>query len=188
MTSLVLVDFQTGLSDPARGPRNNPDAEMRAGELLAAWRARGWPVFHVRHASVSPNSPLRPDQPGFAFHPAVQPGEGEPVLTKSVNSGFIGTDLEARLHASGSDRVVICGLTTPHCVSTTVRMAANLGFMVTLVADACAANTANADSNFPGAMLGDLTPELIHQMAIAHLNGEFCTVVTTASLLASLPV
>lgn len=183
MKSLVLVDIQAGLCDPFWGPRNNPDAEERAGALLQAWRALGWPVFHVRHASVSPNSPLRPDGPGFAFHPAVQPQDQEPVLTKSVNSGFIGTDLEARLRATGSVEVVICGLTTPHCVSTTVRMAANLGFSVTLVADACAANAANANASFPGATLGDIAPELVHQMAIAHLNGEFCTVATTTMLL-----
>ncbi|MEB3029772.1 isochorismatase family protein, partial [Parvimonas micra] len=70
--------------------------------LLAAWRRAGWPVILVRHDSVEPDSPLRPDHPGNRFKPGFGPEGDEPVIAKSVNSAFIGTDLEQRLRALGA--------------------------------------------------------------------------------------
>ncbi|MDZ7702356.1 MAG: isochorismatase family protein [Halobacteriales archaeon] len=118
--------------------RTNPERRTRnatRSSLLAAWRAADRPIVHVQHASTDPDSPLRPDRPGFAIKPAVAPEGDEPVVRTSVNSAFIGTELEARLREDGIDAVVVTGLTTDHCVSTTARMAANLGFETAVVAD-----------------------------------------------------
>ncbi|RZV99719.1 MAG: hypothetical protein EX266_14710 [Rhodobacteraceae bacterium] len=49
----------------------------------------------------------------------------DPVIEQSVNAAFIGADLEARPMADGTAGLVIAGVTAPHCVSTTGRMAAN---------------------------------------------------------------
>lgn len=172
--ALVLIDIQEGFDDPAWGLRNNPGAEAAAAALLARWRAAGAPVFHIRHLSDSPGSPLHPATGRVAHKAVVAPQPGEPVIDKRVNSAFIGTDLEARLRAGGIGALTICGLTTPHCVSTTSRMAANLGFDVTVVHDACAAFAGNADASWRGA--GPQDPEAIHQTALDHLNGEFARV------------
>ncbi len=183
-TALILIDFQTGFDNPVWGMRNNPDAEANAALLLGRWRADAAPVFHVRHLSTSPDSPLARGQPGTSFKPAVKPQPGEPVIEKTVNSAFIGTDLAEQLHKSNATSVVICGLTTPHCVSTSARMAANLGFDVTLAHDACAAFSSNADMSWaPSAH--PLTPEEIHATAIAHLHGEFVTACATQTILAA---
>ena len=172
--ALILVDIQKGFEDIAYwgGQRNNPEAEIRAGELLQLWRGHGLPVFHIRHCSSNTVSPLRETQPGNQFMDMVMPAEGEPVIKKNVNSAFIGTDLQDRLDDAGITTLVIVGLTTDHCISTTTRMAGNLGYNTYLVADATATfNKTGIDGqNYPA--------ELIHETALASLNNEFATVVT----------
>ena len=175
-TALLVVDVQKGMDDPRLGRRNNPQAEENVRALLAAWRAGGLPVFHVRHLSTEPDSPLRGG--GTDFKEAAAPVPGEPVVEKSVNAAFIGTDLEARLRRQDVGALVIAGLTTEHCVSTTARMAANLGFDTRLVSDA----TATFDRTGPD---GRSHPaEDVHEMALVHLHGEFAEIVTTRDLLA----
>ncbi|MDA7427986.1 cysteine hydrolase family protein [Primorskyibacter aestuariivivens] len=181
--ALILIDFQTGFQSPVWGARNNPDAERNAQSLLEACRDAGLPVFHVRHISSEPGSPLGPDTGGTAFLPGLEPSGGEPIYEKSVNSAFIGTGLEADLRAKGLTRLIICGLTTPHCVSTSCRMSANLGFDVTLAHDACAAFYANASMGWKSDA-DALSPEVIHDVAIAHLHGEFVTARASADLIA----
>jgi nicotinamidase-related amidase len=175
--ALLLIDVQQGLDDPRYGQRNNPDAERRMADLLAAWRAAGRPVIHVQHLSLEPQSPLREDRPGHAFKAEVTPLPGEPVFQKHVNSAFIGTDLEAHLRATGIEALVMVGLTTDHCVSTTARMAGNLGFTVTLVEDA----TATFERRGPDG--AHYSADIMHRAALASLHGEFATVRTTREVL-----
>lgn len=175
--ALIVIDVQQGIDDPFWGRRNNPRAEKNIARLLAAWRAANAPIYHVHHNSVRPTSPLRPGQPGNDFKPEALPLAGEPVFEKTVNSAFIGTDLEQRLREDGIERVVVIGLTTNHCVETSARMAANLGFDTWVVSDA----TATHDRTGPDGVL--YPAETIHAVSLASLHGEFATVLDTASLL-----
>lgn len=138
--ALILIDWQQGFEDHASwgGNRNNPEAESNALSLLTYWREHGFPVFHCIHDSQEPQSLLRRDRPGGQIMPEFEPRDSEPLFIKNVNSCFIGTDLEDVLRERRIQNLVICGLTTNHCVSTTARMAGNFGFNVTLVGDACA--------------------------------------------------
>ena len=132
---LLIIDVQKGFDDPVWGRRNNPQMESRVAQLLLAWRSSQRPVFHARHMSTDPSSPLRPGQRGNEFKAGLGPNPGEAVIEKSVNSCFIGTELEAELRRRGHETLVIAGLTTNHCVSTTTRMAGNLGFTAWVVSD-----------------------------------------------------
>ena len=175
--ALILVDLQRAIDDPRWGPRNNPGAEQAIAALLAAWRDEGLPVVHIRHDSVEPDSPYRPDRPSHAFKPETAPQSGESVVGKRGHSAFVGTALEATLDALGATTLVVCGVLTHNSVEATVRHAADLGYRVFVVADACwAVDLANGDGRFWPA-------EIVHRLALACLAGEYATVVDAATTL-----
>jgi nicotinamidase-related amidase len=179
-TALIVIDVQNAIDDERwvrYGPRNNPDAERNIARLLAAWRDRRLPIYHVRHDSLEPDSAYRPGQPGNEFKTEAAPLVGEPVIDKRTNSAFIGTDLEARLRAASHNMLVVCGVITNNSVEATVRMAGNLGFDTYLAEDAC---FTFARPDFSGR---PRTAEEVHSMSLANLDGEYCTVLATAQCL-----
>lgn len=175
--ALIVVDVQQAFLDQRWGERNNPHAESNVARLLAAWRNSGRPIRHVVHDSLEPESLLRPDSPGNAIQVAAAPQPSEPVYRKHVNSAFIGTTLERDLRQDGIDTLVIVGLTTNHCISTTARMAGNLGFTTFVVSDATA-------SFARAALDGTLrSAEAVHSSALSDLHQEFATVLDTTEVL-----
>ena len=137
-TALVLIDFQQTFRDGSWGTSSSDQAEVQAAKLLKHFRQNQLPIFHIHHWSQHPDSRFYFKSNGFSAIDMVKPLEDELVLTKTVNSAFIGTSLEAILREQSVSCLIIAGLTTPHCVSTTIRMATNLGFSVTLAEDATA--------------------------------------------------
>lgn len=173
--ALIMIDWQQGFENHEYwgGNRNNPNAETNALALLDYWRGQKRPIFHCIHDSQNPESLLRRDKPGGLLISGFEPMNDEPLITKNVNSCFIGTDLETRLRTANIKSLVICGLTTNHCVSTTTRMAANLGFDVNLVGDACATfDRQGADGKVYSA-------QLVHEISLANIHNEFCVVTNT---------
>ncbi len=170
--ALILIDIQKGFIEEEYwgGNRNNKNAEIIAGKILNKWRELNLPLFHVRHSSTNLKSKLHQSNKGFAFNENVLPLENEPVITKNVNSAFIGTDLKEQLDQLNIDTLVIVGITTNHCVSTTTRMAGNLGYQTYLIADA----TATFDRI--GINGEKYDAEIIHLTSLASLNEEFATV------------
>jgi nicotinamidase-related amidase len=180
--ALIVIDVQRAFDEwkAAGQRRNNPDAIKRIAELLAAFRAAGAPVFHIRHQGTSPDSYFLPGSSGFEVKDEAREIDGEPVIIKRVNSSFIGTDLKDRLHNAGIRTVVICGATTNHCVETTTRMAGNLGFDAWLVRDACwTFDRVGPDGDKHSA-------EDIHAMTLSNLNDEFARIVNTREVILAL--
>ncbi|WP_426485802.1 cysteine hydrolase family protein [Flavobacterium sp. 2] len=173
--ALILIDIQKGFHDIAYwgGDRNNIDAEQKASELLEIWRSKKLPIFHVQHCSSNPNSILNETNSGNEFQDVVKPLESETIIKKNVNSAFIGTNLKELLDDAKITNLVIVGLTTDHCVSTTTRMAGNFGYSVHLISDA------TATFNKKGINGEAFSSEIIHQTALASLNEEFAQVVTS---------
>ncbi|KAI3318377.1 isochorismatase hydrolase [Xylariaceae sp. AK1471] len=192
-TALLLIDIQQGFNDSSYIGRSTPDFEANIAKLLQAFRAaENTHVIHVCHHSVIAGSPLHPSEPGVQFMEYAAPQPGEPVMFKNVNSAFVGTDLESRIRGLGIERLVIAGLTTGHCVSTSVRMAANLrvvdhphgGFArgkkptgeIVVVSDATAMYTRSYDGR-------EYDGETLHTTNLATLNDEFCVVRNTEQVL-----
>lgn len=180
--ALLLIDVQTGVNalehwGGPTGRRNNPGAEDRQRDLLAAFRGAGLPVLFTRHDSREAASPLKFSLPTGAQIDGLEPRAGETVVVKDVNSGFIGTPLEITLRRAGIGRLIVAGFFTNMCVETTVRMAGNMGFDCYLAEDAC------ATTNRVGPDGVDHDPDTVHALSVASMNGEYCTALPAAGLI-----
>ena len=181
-TALLVIDAQNGVNNHEHwggscGHRNNPDAEARITDLLKTWREAKLPVYFTFHNSREAASPLKLSLESGQAMAGLEPGPGEQVITKDVNSGFIGTELEIKLRRDRVSRLVVAGYFTNMCVETTVRAAGNMGYDVYLAHDACAAGNRAAFSG------DDFDAELVHRMSVANMHGEYCTAVDTADLI-----
>lgn len=168
LAALLLVDVQRLCVAPERGMFARAEAlgiaERMApyrrrlddlvlptcASLAATFRAAGRPVVYTRIRSATPDGTDRggthvrlglhvaPDDPDGDIVEAVAPEPGDLVIDKTTSDGFIGTGLERTLRNLGIEHLVVGGVLTNECVSSTVRHAADVGFTVTVVADACA--------------------------------------------------
>jgi len=181
-TALLLIDVQKGVNDTqyyggSKGQRNNLDAETNILSILKKWRTSDRKIAFTKHDSREKNSPLKLCLESGQQLEGMEPSEHDIVVEKDVNSGFVGTSLELDLRRAGIQRLLVVGFFTNVCVETTVRMAGNMGFDTYLVHDACAAmNGIGHDDTY-------YDPDLVHNMAIANLHGEFCTAITTKDAL-----
>ena len=173
---LLPIDMQQAFDGPPWPQQWNDEVDANGLALLAAWRAAGRPIIHVRHDSVQQGSSLAPGTPGNAFRPGFEPRSSEQLVSKSVNSAFIGTDLDLRLKRLGAKHVVAFGISTDMCVSTTVRTGANMGWDMILVPDACDC------FDLPDGQGGTISAEEVQRAHVATLAFEFCRTAWTVEL------
>ena len=176
--ALIIIDVQKAFleKDYPGIKRNNINAELVCGNILNKWRENDLNVIHVRHSSTNPESKLHKSKPGFEFNDYVKPKNNEIVLTKNVNSAFIGTGLDEILKNLNINTLLIVGMTTNHCISTTVRMAGNLGYETFLISDSTACyNTKGLDGK-------EIDCEIIYEASIASLSGEFAEIISSVEL------
>jgi nicotinamidase-related amidase len=177
-TALLSIDLQQWLDQPARGHRNNSFAERNVARLFTAWRECGLPLIHVRHAGRSSSLCRAAGQPGHDFKVEAQPQEGELVIDKQAHSAFIGTGLEQVLHNRGCGTLLIVG--AGDSLDSTIRMSGDLGFRTYLPADA----TFMFDKLDWSGRLRSAAE--VHDMALANLSDEYCTIVTSTWVLQQL--
>ena len=176
--ALLIIDIQRDYFPGGANPLVEPErAAQRARRLLDAFREKGEPVVHLQHVWAAPEATfMRPGTDGVRIHSLVEPAEGEPVLEKAAPNGFVGTSLERELRAAEVDSVVVAGMMSSMCVDATVRAAADLGFAMTVVHDACAA----PDLSFGGKAIDGAT---VHAAFMAALADGYGTVVETSEFL-----
>ena len=176
-TALLLIDAQQAWDDPVWGDRNNPGAEGNQAALLEAFRRNGLEVIHTQHDSRDPSSPLHPGEAGHAFKTETAPMAAEAVFSRTGDCAFVGTDLDAHLRRRGIDRLVIAGFTTSHSVSSTARMACDLGFKTVVVRDAC---VAFALEDMDGQRID---PATLHRVGLAQLHIQTAMVLPAVAIL-----
>ncbi|HEY1864682.1 MAG TPA: isochorismatase family protein [Roseiarcus sp.] len=159
---LLIIDAQEAVRGPRHDASGAPEAEQNIAALVAAWRAEGLPLVHVGRSA----SPL-----------GVPALEGEIVIVRTATSAFVAADLEARLDELGATTLVLCGALATHALEASARHAADLGYQLFVVADACrAVDTMD--------LTGRLWPaEDVQALALAHLKGETATIVDAATTL-----
>ena len=176
-TALVVIDIQNDYFPGGAMELEGADAAgAKAGIAIRSFRERKLPVIHVRHLSVRPGATFfLPGTRGAEIHASVQPAAGEAVLEKNFPNSFRNTQLKAALDNHSIKNLVVAGMMTHMCVDASVRHAADLGYKVTLLGDACATRAQSYG--------GETVPaRQVHAAFLAALNGFYAKVVNTHEL------
>jgi ureidoacrylate peracid hydrolase len=196
--ALLFVDVQNFCAHPAGGEfKGLAEEEHRARHgwfferleravlpnmrrLQAACRAAGVEVLYTVIESLTRDGRDRSlDYKITGFHvprgswdgqvlDAIAPGDDEIVLPKTSSNVFVSTNLDYVLRNLGKRQLVVSGLVTDQCVESAVRDGCDLGYLVTLVTDACATYS-----------------QARHDHALAEIRG-YCRQLTTDALVAEL--
>ncbi len=176
-TALVIIDIQNDYFPGGAMELEGADAAgANAAKVVAKFRNDGTPVIHVRHLSVRPGSTFFiPGTKGADIHQSVLPSSGETVVEKNFPNSFRNPSLEEKLKSQGIKNLVVAGMMTHMCVDATVRHAADLGYKVTLLGDACATRAQ--------AYAGEKVPaKQVHAAFLAALNGFYAKVIPSHEL------
>jgi nicotinamidase-related amidase len=177
--ALVLIDIQNDYFPGGRWALSGIEsAADNAAQVLAAARAAGDLVVHVRHEFTRPNPPFfAPGSDGSEIHPKVRADDGEPIVLKHHVNAFRETDLKAVLDRHGIDEVVICGAMSHMCVDAGARAASDFGFKCVVVHDACVTR----DQEFEGVTI---PAAKVHAAFMAALKFGYAASVSAAEYLA----
>ncbi len=164
-SALILIDIQNDYFKDGKLPLHQPEAAaLKAATILNWFRNQGDTVIHVQHENTDPSKPfLLAGSVGQLIHESVIPKDGEVVITKGYPNAFWETELEAVLNQCDVTSIVIVGMMTHMCVSTTTRAAMERGFVVNVIADACATRSLSLFGE-------DISAESVHATALAELQ------------------
>jgi nicotinamidase-related amidase len=180
-SALLVIDIQEFYFEGGRLALVNPiAASEQARKPLDRFRSKQWPVIHIQHLPKDQIAPS-PDSgdPQYRIHENVRPLAGEVVIGKHFANSFRDTQLLTSLRKLGVTKLLICGMQTHMCVEAATRAAADLGFEVTVVHDACATR----DLSFGGTIV---PAAHVHAAVLAALANSYARIVSTDQLLAEL--
>lgn len=171
--TLVLIDYQNVYLHGPLALVGATEAVDRTRDLLDAARAAGSRIIHVAHKGAAGGLFDRNSESGGII-PALSPLPGEAVIEKPRPNAFSGTNLADHVGGLGR-KLIIAGFMTHNCVSSTTRAALDLGYSITVAADACATR----DLPGPG---GDIPAAVIHRASLAALGDHHALITNVKSL------
>lgn len=180
---LVIIDLQNDYFPDGRWPLEGAEAAAaNAARLLAAFRAAGEPVVHVRHESLREPAPFfEKGTKGAEIYDAVAPRGGEAVVVKNYPNSFRGTGLDEVIRALMAKEIVVAGAMSHLCIDATVRAAVDLGWPVTVAHDACATKSLIFDGR-------EVAAADVHAAFMAALAFGYAKVSPTDEIIATVPV
>lgn len=178
--ALLLIDIQNDYFESTSGKWplvGMETASKNAKRLLDRFRNEHKPIIHVRHEALNPEIPFfEPGTTGVDIYERVAPISGETVVVKHKANSFIDTDIQAVLQEKGITDLVVVGAMTQNCIDSTVRAAADLGYRVQLVEDACATKNLEFDGQV-------LPADQVQAVFMAALGFSFAKIVKTDDLM-----
>jgi nicotinamidase-related amidase len=178
--ALIVVDIQNDYFPQGKWPLVGADAAAdNAARLIKAFRDAGDPVVHIRHEFTSEEAPFfTPNSEGAKLHPKVLNRADEPVVLKHFVNSFRETRLKSILDEQDIKELVVVGSMSHMCVDGITRAAADFGYKVTVIHDACA----TLDLEFNGVTV---PATQVHAAFMAALAFAYASVVSTNDYLAA---
>lgn len=173
-SGLIVVDLQNEYLPTGKLPLSGIEAvATNAARVIAHARNNGIPVFHIRHEFDNDEAPVFiPGTDGVKIQPTVAPQAGEAVIVKNHINAFRDTDLKQQLDAQGVEEVIVVGAMSHMCIDAVVRAAVDIGYVATILHDACA----TLDLEFDGVTV---PAAKVHAAAMAALAFGYGSVIST---------
>lgn len=172
-TALVIIDIQNDYFPHGKCELFQAEQALTVTKkLLEHFKTKKLPIFYVQHISPENATFFLPNTKGVQIHKDIEPSSPKNVIVKHMPNSFHETSLHEMLSSLSIKNLVMCGMMTHMCVDTSVRAAKDLGYYVTLIADACATK----DLEWNGRKL---PASFINDVYMASLNGKFAEVMTS---------
>ncbi|HSH87307.1 MAG: cysteine hydrolase family protein [Methylophilus sp.] len=178
-SGLIVVDLQNEYLPTGKLPLHAIEAAAgNAAKVIAHARENGIPVFHIRHEFANGEAPVFvPGTDGVNIQPSVAPAGDEPVIVKNHINAFRETDLKQQLDAQGVEEVIVVGAMSHMCIDAVVRAAVDMGYVTTILHDACT----TLDVEFDGVTV---PAAQVHAAAMAAFAFGYGSVISTDKYLA----
>jgi len=178
-TAVIVIDIQNEYFPGGKMPIPDGMQALKNSKRIVEFAHKNkMPVFFVQHLGDA-DGPLFAKGSRFAeFHKDLQPAKGDRVISKATPSSFVGTDLQKQLDSLGIKQLIITGLMTHMCVSSTARDAVPLGYSVIIPEDATATrDLATWDNKV-------VDHKVLQQAALTGVGDVFAEIKTTDAVLA----
>ncbi|HDQ4574559.1 cysteine hydrolase family protein [Pseudomonas aeruginosa] len=177
--AVVVIDLQNEYLPTGKLPLSGIESAVaNAAKVIADARAKDIPVIHVRHEFAHGEMPVFvPGSDGVQIQTAVAPQPGEPVVLKNYPNSFRETNLKQLLDERSVEKLVVVGAMSHMCVDAGVRAAADMGYAVNVIHDACA----TLDLDFNGVQV---PAAQVHAVMMAALGFAYASLASTAEYLA----